>query len=230
MVSYWYKEAYRNSSRDMKHLTNLFHILEITRNQPQYGYALWGGATRMGNLAEHHYMVAMIAWQLAANVNSAGAAIDMAKVLEFALIHDVGELFGGDIAMPYAKANPKAREFAKKFEAENHAYIAGFFGPEGKHFKALSDEILDADSNEARIVKVADYLEVTHYKFFMGNFVVSDVELVAGKLREKIEGMQNAVARKKLTDFVDEWKKEMLRSTSYRETIQEIIAGDQASS
>ena len=186
----------------MDHLTKLFNLLEITRNQPQYGYAIWGGNVRMGNLAEHHYMVSMIAWQLASSVNAVGAKLDIAKVFEFASIHDLGELFGGDISMPYAKANPKAREYAKKFESENHAFIARYFGDQSKHFKELSNEILEADSDEARIVKVADYIEVTHYKFFIGRLVTSDIELVAGKLKEKIDGMKDTVAKKELIVFV----------------------------
>lgn len=177
----------------------------------------------MGNLAEHHYMVTLIAWQLATSVNSAGAKIDVAKALEFALIHDIGELFGGDISMPYAKANPKAREFAKKFEGENHRFISGFFGPQKDHFANLSAEILDADSDEARIVKVADYIEVTHYKFFMGNFVKDDVILVADKIREKIVGMKDEIAKSELSIFIDAWQKEMLELKSYKETITSIL-------
>jgi 5'-deoxynucleotidase YfbR-like HD superfamily hydrolase len=208
----------------MKHLTKLFHLLEISRNQPQYGYAIWGGGVRMGNLAEHHYMVSMIAWQLASSVNSVGAKLDIAKVFEFASIHDIGELFGGDISMPYAKANPKAREYAKKFEAENHSYIAKFFGGQSEHFKRLSSEILDAVSDEARIVKMADYLEVTHYKFFIGRFVKTDIELVTKKLDKMIGGMKDKIAQKELTAFVTEWKKEMSGLTNYPDTIHQIIS------
>jgi len=208
----------------MKHLTKLFHLLEITRNQPQYGYAIWGGGVRMGNLAEHHYMVSVIAWQLASSVNSVGAKLDIAKVFEFASIHDIGELFGGDISMPYAKANPKAREYAKKFEAENHSYIAKFFGDQSDHFKRLSAEILDAESDEAHIVKIADYIEVTHYKFFIGRFVQSDIELISEKMDKMISGMKDKIARKELTAFVKEWKKEMSGLTNYPDTIHRIIS------
>jgi 5'-deoxynucleotidase YfbR-like HD superfamily hydrolase len=208
----------------MKHLTKLFHLLELTRNQPQYGYAIWGGNVRMGNLAEHHYMVSMIAWQLASIVNEAGAKLNVQKVLEFALIHDVGELFGGDISMPYAKANPEARKYAKSFEAENQKYIAKFFGNQGKHFADLSAEILDADSDEARLVKVADYLEVTHYKFFIGRFIKADIELVADKLIGMIKGMKDVVAKKKISEFIPIWKDEMNDSSSYPDLIHKIIS------
>lgn len=209
----------------MTHLTKLFHILEITRMQPQTGYAIWGGDMRLGNLAEHHYMVAMIAWQLAANANSAGAKLDIGKTLEFALLHDIGELFGGDISMPYAKSHPDARTLAKKFEAENQSNIAKYFGPEEKHIKARANEILDADSDEARVVKVADYLEVTHYKYFVNAFIKADVDLVADKLAGMIGGMKDGIASKKLGEFIESWKKEMNSTAPYRDTISDIISG-----
>jgi 5'-deoxynucleotidase YfbR-like HD superfamily hydrolase len=208
----------------MKHLTKLFHLLELTRNQPQYGYAIWGGNVRMGNLAEHHYMVSMIAWQLASVLNESGAKLNIQKVLEFALIHDVGELFGGDISMPYAKANPEARKYAKSFEAENQKYIAKFFGDQSKHFIDLSSEILDADSDESRLVKVADYLEVTHYKFFIGKFINADIDLVADKLMGMIQGMKDVVAKNKLIEFIISWKDEMGKLDSYPDLIHKIIS------
>ena len=207
----------------MKNLTELFHLLELTRNQPQTGYAIWGGNVRMGNLAEHHYVVIMFAWQLATNLNEQGAKLNIEKVFEFAAIHDVGELFGGDISMPYAKANPQARKYAKEFEAENQKFISKFFGSQSKHFSELSSEILDAESDEARLVKIADYLEVTHYKFFIGRFVKSDIELVSKKLDGMIAGMKDAVAKEKLGDFIIQWINEMNKLVSYPDTIQTII-------
>ncbi|MBX4197931.1 HD domain-containing protein [Candidatus Parcubacteria bacterium] len=207
----------------MKHLTDLFHLLEVTRKQPQYGYALWGGDMRLGNLAEHHYLVTIIAWQLASAVNTKGAKIDIQKVLEFCLIHDLGELFGGDVGMLYARANPKAREYAKKFEAENHIYIGKFFGNQRRHFLELSEEILNADSDESRIAKIADYLEITHYKFFMEKFTQTDIDLVAKKLPNMIDGMKDILAKRELNKFVKEWQKSMSSSKSYRDTISKII-------
>ncbi len=207
----------------MNHLTNLFNVLELTRNQPQTGYAIWGGGVRMGNLAEHHYLVIMVAWQLAVMVNEAGGSLDLCKIFEFAATHDIGELFGGDISMPYAKANPKAREYAKKFEAENHVYVSKFFGSQSQHILDISTEILDADCDEARVAKIADYIEVTHYKFFIGRFLRSDVRLVSEKIRGMIRGMKSRVARKHLTAFVRKWEIEMSRMDSYPEMISRVI-------
>lgn len=45
----------------MKHLTNLFKLMQLTRSQPLYGYVI-GGVQKndLSNLAEHHYLVTFI--------------------------------------------------------------------------------------------------------------------------------------------------------------------------
>jgi putative hydrolase of HD superfamily len=200
----------------MEKIIDLINLLQITRAQPQYGYAVGGGNTRIGNLAEHHYLVTMVGWQLTSLVNEKGAKIDTFKVIKFCLLHDIGEIFGGDIGMYYAKANPKAREYAKMFEEENQKFLANFFG-EKKEILKLTKEILDSKSDEAHIAKVADYLEVTHYKLFNGQLQKKDVELVAPKLAEKIKKIKNKIARDTLLMFTESWKEKMLKYDSYLE-------------
>ena len=207
----------------MKSLTDLFKLIELTRSMPQYGYALSGiKQDDLSNLAEHHYLVTFIAWQLARHVIKKGAQVDLAKVLEFALIHDLGELFGGDIAMPYAKANPKARELAKAFEAENQSYLSKFFGEDRQYFADLSAEILDAQSNESIIAKIADYIEVTHYKLYMKEMTKADIELVAPKLEKVIDKMSDEVAKEALKKFVNDWSSELPGKT-----VMEMLASEE---
>ncbi len=194
----------------MQHLTNLFKIIELTRSQPQYGYALAGiQQDDLSNLAEHHYLVTFIGWQLARNLKARGAAVNVEKVLEFCLIHDLGELFGGDIAMPYARVNPKAREHAKAFETENQKYLSEFFDNEKSYFQNLSNEIMNAQSDECIIAKIADYIEVTHYKFFVKAFSQFDLELVETKLQDMISRIKDMIAKQVLSEFVTIWAKEI---------------------
>ncbi len=198
----------------MQHLAKLFKLIELTRSQPQSGYALAGIAKQdLSDLAQHHYLVTFIAWQLARYVKKAGANISVEKVLEFALVHDLGELMGGDIAMPYALANPKARKLAKAFELENQRYLAKFFDKEEKHFKNLSKEILNAKSDEARIAKMADYLEVVHYKSYIGRMTSGDVTMSANKMKRIGAKMKDRVAKDVLSKFIDFWKKGVAKET-----------------
>ncbi len=190
----------------MQHLTKLFRLLEITRAHPQYGYTLAEiPKSELSDLAQHHYLVAFIAWQLVRLIKRTGGQIDGEKVLEFALIHDLGELFGGDISMPYAKANPVAREAAKAFERENQKYMAKFFGDDATHFDALSEEILNAKSDEALVAKIADYVECTHYKLYVHRFSPNDVIMVQKKMEEMITKLEDETARTVLVEFVTRW-------------------------
>jgi|SRR3989344_4852147 len=192
----------------MKNLTDLFKLIEATRSVPQTGYAMIGfRQNELSNLAEHHYLVTFFAWQIARRLKSKGAKINVEKVLEFALIHDLGELFGGDISMVYGSINPKAKELAKAFEEENQIFLAEFFGDNKEYFKALSKEILDAKSDEAIIAKIADYLEIIYYRFYVKG-VPKFSKVVGEKLQDKIKNIKDRVAKRELEQFIRAWNKE----------------------
>ncbi len=58
----------------MKELIDLFRLIELTRSQPQSGYALSGiPKSELSDLAAHHYLVTFIGWQLARRVQAKGA-------------------------------------------------------------------------------------------------------------------------------------------------------------
>ncbi|MBI2514881.1 HD domain-containing protein [Candidatus Wolfebacteria bacterium] len=199
----------------MKYLINLFKIIELSRSQPQTGYVLHSiQQNELSNLAEHHYLVAFIAWQLASNLQNLGAKINVVKVLEFALVHDLGELFGGDISMPYAQINPEARRHAKDFEAENQKFLSKFFGPQADYFKALSAEVLNFHSDEAAVAKIADYLEVTHYLLYMGVTLDSVIDSTKVKIEKMISGIKDPVANKELTNFIEVWAEDLQKGTA----------------
>lgn len=198
----------------MKKIIDLFNLLEISRVQPQYGYSIAGGSLRQGNLAEHHYLVTMIGWQLAAYLNDKGANIDVFKVVKFCLVHDVGELFGGDIGMYYAKANPQARTLAKQFEEENQKFLSKYFTDE-EEIKSLSKEILDSESDEAHIAKIADYMELVHYKLFNNHLTGKDKDLGTTGLNSKIEKIKDPIAKKEVEEFLKNWFDTMRQYESY---------------
>ena len=205
----------------MDHLIDLFKLIELTRSQPQYGYALAGiQQDELSNLAEHHYLVSFIAWQIATNLKERGAKIDMQKVFELSLIHDLGELFGGDISMPYARSNPEARKLAKAFESENQNYFSRFLGPQKDYYLNLSKEIMDPHLDESIITKIADYIEVTHYKIYIKAFSKFDLDLVEPKLVAMIEKVKDPISKKELNVFIEKWIKALPGKM-----MQEIIFG-----
>lgn len=197
------------------------NLLQMTRAQPQYGYAIAGGTGRIGNLAEHHYLVAMTAWTLSSIAKEAGGTINVEKVLKLCLLHDIGELFGGDISMHYANANPKAKELAKAFEAENQAYLSRFFSD--AEMTSLAAEALDSKSDEAHIAKLADYMEATHYKLFTNALHPKDIDMIVPKLQGKAGKINQEAARTALTDFIKTWATKMRSYTSYLDASTEAL-------
>ena len=192
----------------MKNLTDLFKLLELTRSVPQTGYAMIGfRQNELSNLAEHHYLVTFFAWQIARHLKRKGAKLNTEKVLEFALIHDLGELFGGDVSMVYGSINPKAKKLAKAFEEENQIFLSEFFGDDKAHFKSLSREILNAKSDEAIIAKIADYLEIIYYRFYVKG-IPKFSKVISVKLQDKIKNIKDGIARRELEQFIRLWSKE----------------------
>jgi len=198
----------------MQHLTKLFKLVELTRSQPQYGYALSGiKQDELSNLAEHQYLVTFMAWQMAQSLIDSGAKINLQKIFELSLIHDLGELFGGDISAPYAKTNPKAKKLAKAFEAENQRFFAKFFGSSSNHFKKLGKEILDQKTDESLVVKVADYLECSHYLQYVNKFSVADLSFDAAKLKGYAKKIKDKVAKKELLSYISTWEKDVMKNS-----------------
>ena len=189
-------------------------MLELSRSQPQYGFMVSGVQKyELPDLAQHHYLVTIFSWILARWLVSKGAKISVERVLEYAITHDLGELFGGDIAMPYVRANPRARVFAKAFEKENSKFLAKMFGADQKYFRQLTSEILEARSDEALVSKIGDYLEVTYFKDYVGKLTSGDIKMAANAMRKKIKKVKDKAAKAGLDKFVRKWEKEMWRES-----------------
>ena len=67
----------------MQHLTKLFKLMEITRTQPQYGYNIAGvSKDHMSDLAQHHYLVTFMGWQIARALRAADYEVNLERVME----------------------------------------------------------------------------------------------------------------------------------------------------
>src|SRR3989344_6204634 len=194
----------------MKNLPKLIKLVELTRNQPQYGYALAGiSKGEQSDLAQHHYLVSFIAWQLARAVNRNGGDINVERVLEFAMIHDLGELLGGDINFFYGRVNPKAKEYAKAFDAENAKFLSDFFGEDKEHYEQLAEEILDAKSDECIVAKIADYVECINYKLMSSSISKIDMPVTLEGVEKMLARTENESLKKTIKSFIEEWQKSL---------------------
>jgi 5'-deoxynucleotidase YfbR-like HD superfamily hydrolase len=203
----------------MKNLAKLLSLLQLTRHQTLYGY-IPNGIKRqeLPTLAEHSYLTALTAWRLVKNLAKTGAKINLARVLELAFVHDLGELFGGDISMPYARLNPKAKKLARDFEKENIKFLARFMGNDESEFIALAEELFEIKSDEAIIAKIADYMECAHFMASVDRLskktldrIKNRAASVAGKAKNK--NIQNSIDKE-----IESWAKDILKISRSKET------------
>lgn len=197
----------------MKKLIYLLQLLQNTRHQPQYGYNISGITKQeMSDLAQHHYLVTFIAWQLCRKVNNTGGKINTERVLEICMVHDLGELFGGDINSFYAKANPVARKLAKEFEYENNKFLSKFFEDDSAYYLELIDEMQELKTEESILAKVADYIEVLNFKQRLNRLVGEDLDF-ANSIKQIASKLSNENNKTSIMLFLEEWTEQLNNGT-----------------
>lgn len=203
----------------MNNLPRLFKLMELTRSMPQYGYVLGGmKKEQLSDLAQHHYLVAFFAWQLALAAQCKGVNIDLARTLEIALVHDLGELFGGDIAMPYAQVNPEAKKASKVFETINQEFLSEFF-PDKDYFDALMEEVMNAQSIEGIVVKLADYMEVTNFLLYANQLTPESIAMIRTKSDVHLVKITDEPTKQIFQEIVNEWA-DSLEPINYRSLLK----------
>lgn len=200
------KFRFKRKTLNMEDLIKVFKMLELTRNQPQYGYALAGiSKSEQSDLAQHQYLVSMIALQLAYYFNAKGAQLNVQNILEISMTHDLGELFGGDINYFYGRGNKIARQKAKEFEAENVRYIAKTLGDYGAAFQKNLQHFEGVETDEAIIAQVADKIECVHYKIQLEKDMPGDIAGNKISLLSYAAKCHDADLKTNLETFINTW-------------------------
>ncbi len=144
------------------------------------------------SVGEHSFAVALLGMLIAKKDFS---GLDMEKLIKMSLIHELGEIDGGDIT-PYDGISKKEKHAAE--EKGIRKMFADF--PEGKEYLDLWLEFEENESPEAKFVKQIDQLE----KAFQAGVYAKQY----GKnLDEFIESARARITDKKLISFLDELKK-----------------------
>ncbi len=194
--------------------SDLLSLLQLTRAQVQYGYVFSGvPRDRLSDLAQHHYLVTFIAWHLARLCNQNGANLNLLKVVEICLVHDLGELLGGDINWFYARENSSARKHAKAFEAENARYLSQFFQRDQKYFLSLLQK---DESDEYRLAKLADYMECLQFKNYIGALDWTIDQAALKSIDEIANAFQSSPVQTTIKTFLATWKENLLRKQASR--------------
>lgn len=132
---------------DARTLLDLIHLSEKMKEVPRHSYTSGG---RRESVAEHCWRSMLMAYFMKDEFPGA----DMDKVLRMLLIHDLGELFTGDIP-----AFDKTKADEAKEEALLNHWVQSLPAPFEKEMAALYAEMEARQTTEARIYKAIDNLE-----------------------------------------------------------------------
>lgn len=200
----------------MNNLLKFLSLVQLTKDQPLSGYLLAGiKLHETTTLAGHHYTAALAGWLIAAKIKASGGEINERKVVLMLLIHDLSELFGGDIAGPLNRKYPDLRQHKDLIGERTITLLTNYLGAEpGRAFLALWRELEEGETDEAVVVKIIDqmdhqlFLEYHNYKIrcatgdndyrplFINDHVFS--------LTEKIKDQKT---KKVLENFLNEFKR-----------------------
>ncbi len=132
---------------EAKELLEVMHLAERLKDTPRHCYT---SKNRRESVGEHSWRLALLAMLVADEFPDA----DMDKVIRMCLIHDLGEMFTGDIPVFNKTAADEAKE--EKLLAE---WVATLPAPFNEQWAVLYEEMADQQTVEARIYKALDGLE-----------------------------------------------------------------------
>ena len=113
------------------------------------------------SVAEHSFYTAYYVSLLCDLLQKAGESVDREKAISMALIHDMEEMFSGDILSPFKHYSPEVRASIQKVNKEAMPQV---FENLPKHMQekyiALWNEDSEGKSVEAQTIKAADHLSL----------------------------------------------------------------------
>ena len=115
----------------------------------------WMKSGRQEGVAEHSWRMALMAYFL----RDEFPTVDLTRVLLMALLHDIGEVFTGDIPTFEKTDADRAREHELRAE-----WIDALPAPYAAEVRSLFTEMDAMETEEAKIVKALDRMEavITH--------------------------------------------------------------------
>jgi putative hydrolase of HD superfamily len=131
--------------------------LERLKRLERTGWTLRGLPNATESVAAHSFGVGVTAMLLADLFVSRGIDLDVQKVLRIALLHDWAEVRVGD--MPKTAAEYFGKEVRKKAETAAFSDVVSELS-QAESYRALYDDYEQRKSIEARLVKVADVVDL----------------------------------------------------------------------
>lgn len=115
-------------------------------------------------VAEHSFYVAMIARAICGELSERGVRVNTQEVLEKALIHDIEEMFSGDIIQPFKYSDPTLKELIDKLNLKSvDQAFEGLPPTLAAHLINLWKNYHAEKKLEDKIVKISDRLSLIAY-------------------------------------------------------------------
>jgi len=156
-------------------LTDQFRfLLELDRLKLVVRGSRIADSSRKENTAEHSWHLAMFATVL---VEWAVGPVNVSRVVQMLLIHDVVEIDAGDT--PLFEQSSETEHFVREQEAANR--IFGLLPTDqADYFRALWDEFEDAKTPDARYAKAIDRLQPILLNHVVGGGTWTDYQVDEG--------------------------------------------------
>lgn len=186
-----------------KEMLSILHTAEKLKTVTRHS---WLSDGRHESVAEHSWRLALMAFLLEDQFPEA----DMGKVIRMCLIHDLGEIFTGDIPAFYKKESDSVTE-----EDLLNRWIETFPVEERKKWQLLFREMHDMKSFEARLYKALDKIEavIQHDEGPIEAWLPLEYELQQTYGQEY---MDVAPFIRQLRDLVDEETRDKIRENRHR--------------
>lgn len=149
---------------------------------------------RQESVAEHSWRVALMAMLIGDDMD-----FDTSKVIEMSLIHDLGEVFTGDIPTFKKKRTDRSIE-----NEQYDRWVRSFPSPQKEHFESLLKEMEEQESIESRVFKALDKLEavISHNESDLSTWLPLEYDLQYTYGKEQVEFSEYLKA---LKDQIDTW-------------------------
>lgn len=140
-------------------ILEIFFEIQSLKNLFRQGWLRCGVEKKFcESVADHSFSITMLAWLIA---DEYLPELDIIKILKYSLIHEIGEIYAGDITPTDNLTN------AEKYELEITSVKKVFSKlKHGDKYIKLWEEFENAENKEAKFVKQIDKLEMAfqaHY-------------------------------------------------------------------
>ena len=180
-------------------LLDILSVAEKLKCNTRHCYTSTG---RHESVAEHSWRIALMAMLLTGEFPDA----DMNKVIRMCLIHDLGEIFTGDVP-----AFEKTKNDEEKEDAIYAKWVRSFPTEVRNEFEDLLTEMNALETREAKLYKALDKMEavIQHNEADIATWLPLeyDLQLTYGK-----EQVEFSPYMKVLKAEIDQWTKEKIDS------------------